>query len=754
MLKNLLKSSVSAFVLLGALSSFDSSQAGNTHPGGNGRNDENGKPRAHRRRHQDQDVRTQEDVSPELQYILTPFGTSSNGSGNEEEATPEKNPTGKAKKKLIRESKKASTHNREDSHFSAFPDEITQLIMFHLNPEAALQAQLVCKKWHALIADGVQTGLEALENPSKEDEKRNPEFLRTLLFHPSTFVATHKKLASQYFEEVIRPSLGKAPESTEDSVSDDSQAAQSTGNAEHDKGYESDEFSENSDLQTTHITGDPAGDLYVPESIESFASLIRESRDHHRFLARMYANYDPSVDFREVFWASCVVKESPEMRDLLKQVIKTTQYKIEDSPHKAPDTISVGFMQQLYNLQMHQSLKQHLMALKILAMSGDEDAKKRMNTFNDIRMMDVGLFEGSPEHFLKTNNPDFLKHPLWGAYTVKDATDCDREHHFLNSLLQSKFSVTLNLEPIRAFVNYLFTLAPQQKSTYAQRLFSALKDVEYCQTGNESTRGLLESLEEAYEATDKRNLPNLVNIASDYVSAGHYYRALEILKDAHERAGNSPFRFKILWEMAECILASGDIAHLDQVEEYLQTIWEEVQRQNLPTPYLDISFSLTIGEGESAQTINKSDELDLYDVLVSKVAFYIYKGKFKDAERLLKDYNVTSETDLDEDNQGLMKAIQTQLPHMPKSLIKIFSEELRRFSINHLESPGMRKFLYENRDVFKRLLKRHPLDRRKFKKAMKDVPFAANEPQEGDTSKGKEKQKKKRNKKEKKKEKN
>jgi hypothetical protein len=710
MLKNFFKSSVSAFVLLGTLSTLDPIHAGNTHPGGNGRNEEidekseKASAKKRNRRQPQPDAPAQNEISPDLRYILTPFGAPSNESLNQEESSPEQNPTGKSKKQLVRESKKARRYNQKHSDFSRFPAELTQLILFHADPETILRAQLVCKDWNRLIESGKQTRLNLLNNPAKEDEQKNPNFLRTLLFHPSTLVAGHRELASRYFEEVIRPTLAKVPESPDDT--------------------------ENSEPEPTIIGSVESPDLHSLEIVENFTSVI--SRNHLPFLSRMYVHYDPSIHFKEVFLASHTIKESPEMQDLLKQVTHATSFEMADFPKLVK------------NQKNHQGLKQHLMALKILTLSGNEEAKERMKAFNEVLLSYYEAFSNDPDQFVK-KNPSFLNGPLWGAYTVKTEPDVNNpELHTLSLLMQSKHSLGLELEPIRAFAGYIFTVAPQNSLWF----YGLLDDVEYLQKGlHAPSSALLNSLDSQYKELDKRNLPELARIAPIYSSIGSYDRALQILKDAHERVGNSPFRFKILWQMAECILNWGDSTLLDQAGEYLQTIWEEVQRQNLPTPNLDTSFAATFGEGEEKQIINESDELDLYDVLVSRVAFHIYKGNFKDAERLLKEYYLTSETDL-EACPGLIKSVQAQISHMPKSLVKIFGQEFLRFSSKSLETPEMRRFIHENKDAFGRLLQGHYFDKRKFKRAMKDVPFSADGPQEGDPFKGKEKQKKKRKKKE------
>jgi hypothetical protein len=151
---------------------------------------------------------------------------------------------------------------------------------------------------------------------------------------------------------------------------------------------------------------------------------------------------------------------------------------------------------------------------------------------------------------------------------------------------------------------------------------------------------------------------------------------------------------------------------------------------------------LTPGEGEKAQTINESHKLYLGDVLVSRAAFHIYKGNFTDAEGLLKKFISISTKNL-EDYPGLIKAIQAQLPDIPKSLKKILSVVLRRISIQNLETLERQRFLYENKEVFEWLLKGHPLYKRKLNKAIKDVlPFAKDTTsQEDDASKEKDKEK-------------
>ncbi|MBA3813473.1 MAG: hypothetical protein H0X26_03125 [Alphaproteobacteria bacterium] len=307
-------------------------------------------------------------------------------------------------------------------------------------------------------------------------------------------------------------------------------------------------------------------------------------------------------------------------------------------------------------------------------------------------------------------NPSYSS--LWTGYTLNKEAALGTELKILMSLMSfPETSQSLNTQCLRSFGNYVFSIAPELKSGREHRFYQELGILE----GFKKSQFIIEpnyllAIEEGYQSTNKRDLPLLVSSALSYLEVGQYAKTMEILQDALDRVGDSPFRFEILIAMASVILEAGDIEKLPQAAEYLNLVWTEFGRINQPV--MNTTFSLPANGNEPA--INRISDLDVYYFYELKVAFDILDGNFDEAYRFIKETHLTEEWDLDSD--ALKKALHLQIHKMPKKLRKLVGRDIIAFA--GIDIHSQRQAL-ECSETYKILSKGHS-NEKKIKKLLKD----------------------------------
>lgn len=228
----------------------------------------------------------------------------------------------------------------------------------------------------------------------------------------------------------------------------------------------------------------------------------------------------------------------------------------------------------------------------------------------------------------------------------------------------------LALKPI---VDYIFASFPALQQGWRWHYYSLLKteqkatnspltfDAEHCAF-----------IDEEYNAANKNDLPLLVTLAGNYRDADSYDKTMKILQDTLDKVGDSPFRFEILFEMANTILIKKDMDHLETASQYISEMREAFTEGE---DELDTQFILQAIADE--EPINFDSTLDLINVDELNIALLILKGEFEEAYQYLQGTNFCKNADefMDAvDSEALMVAIDAQINNLPNDLKECFQK--------------------------------------------------------------------------------
>lgn len=214
---------------------------------------------------------------------------------------------------------------------------------------------------------------------------------------------------------------------------------------------------------------------FISKSIQTITSCIDNDPSFRDFLGRLYINLDPSRDFQEVCFASLIIKNSDEMKNLLRNIVVFHAIDFENLPEKENLKNKFwqlqGFRQRidqdLEHFHNFQPLQQSLMALKLLALTGDEASFTKLKAFKDSynsMQMYPGFMTAGKTYRLSQRvtqvQTDAQHHFLinylnWAAY-IDDF--CLLHNHFYNlyCLLDICYNVKVNPEIIKNFGRHYF----------------------------------------------------------------------------------------------------------------------------------------------------------------------------------------------------------------------------------------------------------------------------------------------------------
>ncbi len=536
------------------------------------------------------------------------------------------------------------------------PLDILHHVFTFLDTKDALNAQLVCKNWQYLI----QVDQKKLRHYWSELHKGKPLTLPPFIQHPHSILWISNQLAPQF--PVAYSRLG--------------------------------------DVANSEIT-------FPEEIMDQFAHVLNQSPQQESFLTRVFLGLDP-LNIREVGLAAHIIKNSKGMQALLKEKAASQ------------DIFKDKFFESLRKPEDFSELHQQLMALKLLAIGGDEDAKKQMIAFSQglLTHLHVALpdlekdFKPSPSLLYKfslpfyTDDDTFLKHSnnyvFWLAYSYMHKPDANI------------------YKKIKLYWETLFPLAKYSATKFLRYriLHESIK------SGKEKAN---KELDESLNEINKKDLPSLIDIADNYIELDLYQEATHILEDALRTAEQSPFRFFILLKLAKCILSSEDSSKFHQAERYLQDILQNgIQGQgHVQTPYSFIP-------DEKDEPIHHDEDVGMLDVSFLMAALQIYKGEFDAAYITLRGIDDDEyEDNFDDFEEIFLKALKPHLknPNLPKKLIKLLNKHISYElgeSFDYLAhfhpsdsvflKDAVFKYSEKYKDVIDFLQKGHPLDKLKMHK--------------------------------------
>lgn len=307
------------------------------------------------------------------------------------------------------------------------------------------------------------------------------------------------------------------------------------------------------------------------EIIENTLLAMANDPTSFPFLARLFAHFDPVVDFQAVDIASTLVQRTPALQALLKKARTASDFPIDqffeilDNPEGLPQPVQVGeSVERVTPPADLQKLHQNLMITKILRDAGDSDAQTRLNEL--IQHIRTNSSTGATyinDDFLKQNKI-LLEQLWWGVYT-DDYTVITSALEWINT-----FSGYFNEdESARAsfenFGRYYFSKPPQTPQQQLQGLQQQLQLIQQQLQGTQQQlqgtqqhsqltqqqqhtyfytllhmykqhsenqnhrQKRLRTLDAAYDTTDPTDVATLLSLGEKYSEEGQAEKASQII---------------------------------------------------------------------------------------------------------------------------------------------------------------------------------------------------------------------------------
>jgi hypothetical protein len=257
---------------------------------------------------------------------------------------------------------------------------------------------------------------------------------------------------------------------------------------------------------------------------------------------------------------------------------------------------------------IHDGYKQYFMALRLLALSGDKNAKDQI------------IFHSWPvRHFLSSLTPrvpleqrgmHLVGHPLWGAYSQeRDSLTAQWEA----MLHYPRYKNDLDPKLLKSFMEYTSIVDP--KTANANKVNYNILLLELYAKG-EDTNSILTTL----QSLDTSDLKALVSNVRNQINAGRHLLALSILEEAYQRLESDAERLTIGFNMATCIRRTQDATRFIEAEDYLQGVlqskpedFKEDQDTVKQMKYqaLRLLFDIYTKKGDEKGIVNVLKSLDI-----------------------------------------------------------------------------------------------------------------------------------------------
>jgi len=512
MMKNFLKSTVSTFVLLSALSTFTPS-LGMEEGGG----EEEKLPHVHPQ------------IPKDIVNILTPL------------------------EERHLQSPRIFTFTQEnyDSNkpISALPIELIQMILSFVDVSGLLNAQNVCKQWRSLIILEGEQQLELLKQWQPMSD--NGRFTCALTANPHTLISAHHMLArlKLLYPTMAEPyPVGNIPIPT-------------VGDVEEDllKLFQQDP--KLSPLLNPTTSADKfafgvCSKNFIPGIVRKHAFVLNDSPLLHPFVSRFFLNSINVLDIHATSLAAYFIKHVPGLQDIFQKIVKAIPFE----PSK--------FTEDANNPENYSQLDQYLKALRLLALSGDAKAKDRLNEFSE----PVREFLDSKALFGQ-QDLQFTGRPLLGAYTQDDVS-LTAQWNSINSSHHT--GIKLDPNHLRAFWEYISIVDPRVSSRFIKEYVTFLEshdrseDKEYIIN---IVRSLSPSTLKELLNSDNHNIPYFASVESD-INFSRYWLATQILDEAEKRFEGDPFLARVRFYRAMCNFVAQDEKRFLEAEDYLQKVLE------------------------------------------------------------------------------------------------------------------------------------------------------------------------------------
>lgn len=520
-MKNFLKSTVSAFVLLSALATFTPSKA-MEEENGEGKEERSPTPSSY----------AQRKIPDDLSKILTPFEDS------------HLQPPGNFA--VIQE------NDDPKKPFTLIPNELTQLILSFTDAPALLTAQSVCTLWRSFSLEEDQRRLKHLEQWQPGDESE--ELVKAFILNPHNLVWTHQILArikllyptmSEPYPvgDIPIPTIGDREESLLKLYQEDPTLSPIL----------------NPTTLAEKIAFRVCSQSFIPEVIQKYALILNGSPSLHPFVSRLFLNSINVLDVPATSLAAYFIKLVPGLRDIFQSIVKAIPFE----PSNFADVVK--------NPENRPQLQQYLMALRLLALSGNTEAKDRLNGFSQ------PVREFFHPNVIDTLIPEELAshlfgQPFWGAYT-QDSASLYAQWEAI-----SRLSYGNNLDPnlLKSFWEYCSVVDPRTSNVFKGRYLGMLEKFNRTED-KEHIANMIHSLS-TVELQKLLSPPDynsqVCSEVDSYILSNRSSLALLIIEEAKKRletdsSEDVPFRLKLGMTMATYNIHAHD-ERFPEAAEYLQ----------------------------------------------------------------------------------------------------------------------------------------------------------------------------------------
>lgn len=684
MLKNILKSSVSFVVLISFISSIDPSHSGNT--GG-------------------------KETEPEKNSIRVQRTQQNTGLNFQEVA---QNPEERVLAVLYERVKEPDKELQKAQVLLELGPEGLGLVLNQgissgrvplIAPETMLDLQCVSKQWAKVIRAYRQNTLNYITSMSNEELKTlQSDSLKQFLLYPDSFCLLHERLAPLYVNSPTPP-LG----------------------------------------------------------VKSYTYLIMDNREFQAFFAKMCVeDLNPLKNFEEVAFATGIIRDLAECQEYILRernrktsILKKNEYfqyfldfKDKEHPVDLRKSVAeiVSFPEFVEDPKNFQALHQYLMTTRYMSKSNYPSAKQEKRKLEIFSSSLFKYFENKINKMRKKGyevfakkNPHFMNQPFWSIYD-HSSMNLNNQLKLLEMFADTPLVVQLNRGKIEAFWEYIekhyHDLYSDHRVSMAH-LFNVLPP-----------HSIPDDVVILYNGVDPNHLDRvMLQIVEPYMNANKFKESRKVLEHSYtiREQLKSPFRFQILFKLAECSLVLPGLGSLQKAGEYIENLLTEFnfgrKTHVLDTPFhakAPGEFPTLAGSDAGShdptiiQTKNNIELHVLNDRLsflhrkqvdILHLGFILRRNYFPNVKEEMKRFE-DHEIFYGEFSEPILRILKSSLP--PQTLSKnlrnllVYKAE-EGFSLDFFKTR--QKMLTKYGDVYKYFLKgyfkKNPLKARKFQKLEK-----------------------------------
>lgn len=674
MVKNMLKSSVSFLVLISFISSIDPSHAGNA---GGGEKDPGKNGIRVQRKQQNTGLNFQEVAqNPEERVLAVLY---------ERVKEPDKE-LQKAQVLLELGPEGLGLVLNQGISSGRVPLKVL------LAPETELDLQCISKQFDKVVRAYRQNTLNYITSMRNEELKNlQSSHLKQFLLNPESFFLLHKRLAYLYVNFVQSPET----------------------------------------------------DLIL----RRYTFLIRDNKEFQPFFAKMCVeDLNPLKNYEEVLFANGIIMHSTDCQEyILQQRQKTSILEkngyfwqmnsyvgdIKDKDQSVYLHEILNFPEFVEDPKNFQALHQYLMTTRYMSKSNHPSAKQEKRKLEIFSSSLFEYFENKINKLRKKGyevfaekNPHFMNQPFWSIYDTSGKNN-NNQLRLLERIADTPLVKQLNREKIKVFWAYITKRYPDLYSDYRVSMANLF---------NVLPHSIPNEVANLYNGVDPNHLDRvMLQVVEPYMNVNNYKEALGVLEHSYTIGEQlkSPFRFQILFKLAECSLASPGLGSLQKAGEYIEILLTEFnfgrKTDELDTPFhakVPGEFPTLPGSDAGSHDPNVlKDRLSKKQVDTLQLGFILRRNKVANVQEAMERLE-PHEIFYGKFSEPILRILKSSLPPqtLSKDLRKLLAHKAEKgFSLDFFKTR--QKMLTKYGDVYKYFLKgyfkKNPLKARKFQKLEK-----------------------------------